>query len=79
MTAQRLDFKGLACSAFAPSGQGTHMPMLEAEQVEHDILDLLMGSILWKAMTHHDLVIAILKAWPTFQAPPHEEPETSNG
>ena len=30
-------------------------------------------------MTHHDLVIAILKAWPTFQVPPRDEPTVTTG
>ena len=55
------------------------MNLLAGDNVEHDILDLLAGSILWRAMTHHDLVIAILKAWPTFQVLPRAEPLFTTG
>ena len=52
---------------------------LTEDNLERCILDLLAGSVLWRAMTHHDLVIAILKAWPTFQLPPREEPTVTTG
>ena len=52
---------------------------LTKDNLERCILALLAGSVLWRALTHHDLVIAILKAWPTFQLPPREEPTVTTG
>ena len=52
---------------------------LTEDHLERCILDLLAGSVLWRALTHHDLAIAILKAWPTFQFPPQEEPTVTTG